>query len=297
METENLMTIPLSEDKKENCWFIALLMANYSTFTKNLILSKRAGNEGSLINVIKKLVYDYYYYNTKTLNFFHIITPEILLLKTLDLMRREDLRTFIINTKHFELPMSFICDFHHSIGINCFKVMTIDNDNYYCEVNDYYDLKVVDDKLSFKSNGFDVNANDLKTSIITLLEDKPEMIIIQKEKETTEEAEILKSIINTGKDYEKSLNLNNYRKSKDNYKTYNDVIYVNDTRYRLDCCIIKSSVNNSYLLLLNVNEKKFIYDISNGLLNENNWTLNSFVYNDYSFQDSPSAIAIYINVD
>jgi hypothetical protein len=296
MENKSLMTIPLTDEKKENCWFVALLMSNFSTYTKNLILTKRSDDAGSLISIIKKLSNEYYYYNTKSLNFFHIITPEILLLKVLALMRQNDLRKFIIETKHFELPMSFMCDFHHSIAINCFKLMTMDNNNFYCELNDYYDLKMVEDKLSFRVLPMNIEAPNIKTSILTLLNDIPEMILIQKEKNTTEEAEVITEIIGKGNDYEKALNINNYKKTNDSFTFFDDIIIVNNNKYKLDTCIIKSSVNNSYLVLLHFDEKKMMYDISNGLLNENNWNLKTFVYNDYSYKDSPSIFASYINI-
>ena len=64
METKNLMTIPLTSEKKENCWFVALLMSLYSTHSKNLILNKSSTDSGSLLSIIKKILNEYYYYNT-----------------------------------------------------------------------------------------------------------------------------------------------------------------------------------------------------------------------------------------
>lgn len=297
METKNLMTIPLTSEKKENCWFVALLMSLYSTHSKNLILNKSSTDSGSLLSIIKKILNEYYYYNTTTLNFFHIITPEILLLKSLSLMNLDNLRDFIINTKNFKLPMSFICDFHHNISINCFKIITIDNINFYCEINNIYDLNVVDDKLIYQNNMM-MNIDAIKNRFSSLLNGKPEMILIQKDNNDTEEAVLLKTIIGSGVDYEKTFNLNNYGDPiTDTYKNLDDIIFINKLKYRLDSCIIKSNKDDSYLVLLHFNDKKFIYDIKNELLSENDWNLKTFVYNDYNFSNSPSIFMIYTIID
>lgn len=296
METKTLMHIPLNDEKKENCWFIALLTSLYSSYTKDLIMNKNNNEKENLRGIVKKLLSEYYYYNNKSLNFFHIITPEILLLKSLSLIKRNDLREFIIRTKNFELPMSLMCDFHHNLAINCFKLMTIDNNNYYCEINDNYDLIVDDDNLKYQNNMM-MNITDIKTMISTLLNDKPEMILIQKDNENTDEANILKMIIQSGIDYEKAFNLKSYAKSTDTYQQLDDIIFINNNKYQIDTCIIKSSNDNNYIILLHYNNKKYMYDIKNGLLNENEWDLKTFNYNEYNFANSPSVFITYISID
>jgi hypothetical protein len=291
MDIQNkLIKIPIN-DNKDIIVFVAILMSFYSSYIRDLILNKQEKNKNTLLFIIKKLLKIYYNENEETINFFNIITPEILLLKFLMLSNNNKLRKKIILNNNFNIPITLLYNFYIYFNLNCFNIITINrNPNFYCDTNNFYDYYY--DKTKNKIN-YKLNNTEINNFISNKLESNIQILMIQKENKTAE-ANIVQVLINEDSYIDDILNLKNYHDTT-KINNFEEQIYFNNNNYILDSCIIKSNINDNYLILLHFEKNKYIYDINNNILIKYNWNnLNKFKYNEFDFQLSPSSTTIYI---
>ena len=292
MDNLKLITIKSSTNNDDINWFISIFMSFLSSYTKNIILNKQSYKNNDLIFIIKYIYNNYYYDNDISNNFFNIINPEILLLKFLNLTNTNNLRNFIIDNKNFNLPLNLISIFHHYLDINCFKIINFNN-NFYCDINNYYNIFIDNNYINYKFN-FIPTHNDIYDKINNI----PEMILLQKNNDINDNEILAFNNIISDQYNENIFNLNTYIKNDDTIKSFNNNIIFNNNNYILDSCIIKSIKDNNYIILLNFNNKKYIYSINNNELIEYNWIFNEFFYIDifnniYDFSKSPIIMCIY----
>ncbi len=300
MDDNKLIRIPLNQNK-DMCVFICMLTSFYSHFFRELLLAIPDNHNDNhnhyLIFIIKRLITRYYYENKGTINFYKIITPEIILLKFLNETNYTKMRRFMILNKRMEVPLTFLCDIHHSLNLNCLKIITInDNPNFYLNTNNYYSYNYNNDtkEIEFTLNN---NTDYIEDDIRKTFERKIDIIMIQKENKS-KEAEITQELISNREINERSLNLNRYDHHHDGIKTFEETILLNNSIYKLDSCIIKSSSNENYLILFHYDKNKYLYNPYKNKLIEYNWTnLITFDYTEdgdnYNFQSSPSLITTY----
>jgi len=287
-----LFKIPSNGNSKINI-FIAILMSFYSSYCKEFLITNDNNKKKELNNIIHTLINYHYYNTTTTSNFFKIIKPQILLLKFLNIINY-DLRTFLLENNTLDIPLTFLCDIHHHLNLKCMKIFNFNNsNNFYCYVNNFYSYSYfsdIDNTIIFYLNSNNINKNDIKNYI----KEGNDIIMIQKENKTSE-AEIVENIINLNDKNEKILNIDNYDDNTNSIKHFDDIITFNYINYKLDTCIIKSNINDNYIILLHFNKNKYLYDINNNNLFEYDWSnLNKFNYNQFDFNTSPSLIATYI---
>ena len=140
MDDNKLIRIPLNQNKEMGV-FICILTSFYSDYFRELLLAIPNDNlndnhNSSLIFIIKRLITRYYYENKGTINFYKIITPEIILLKFLNETNYIKMRRFMVLNRKMEVPLTFLCDIHHSLNLNCLKMIRInDNPNFYLNTN------------------------------------------------------------------------------------------------------------------------------------------------------------------
>jgi hypothetical protein len=286
MDIQNkLIKIPINDNKEINV-FIAILMSFYSSYCRELLLNKEEKNKNTLLFIIKKLLISYYNENEETINFFNIITPEILLLKMLSLTDNK-LREKLIINKKLNIPITLLYNFYMYLNLVAFNIININNSlKFYCDTNNfydyYYDKKT--NKIKYKLN----SNNDFEQLITNKLASTIEILMIQKENNTSE-AKIVESLIT-----DDVLNLENYH-DINQIKNYEEKINFNNNNYILDSCIIKSNINDNYIILLHYEKNKYIYDINKNSLIKYDWIdLKKFKYENYDFKLSPSLTAIYI---
>jgi len=271
MDINTIIPITNSEDNINS--FIAILISLYSNYTKDIILKKKSLKEGDLIYIIQNLLKTFYL-NEKLNNLFNNGFSNILLLKFLNLTNNNYLREYVLNTKNFNLKYYLLCDLHNYLNINCLKFFTTTkNNNFYCDINNYYYLSHNNFELNFIEKDIP-EYNQIYSKIINKIKKNPEILIIQKDDDKTIETNIVSKIISKDINIEKVFNMNTYIKSTDIITPFNDIIIFNNIKYKLDCCIINYD-NNDYLLL-HIDNKKYIYDISNEYIAEYNWNINDY---------------------
>lgn len=207
------------------------------------------------------------------------------------------MRRFMVLNKKMEVPLTFLCDIHHSLNLNCLKMIRInDNPNFYLNTNNYYSYNYNNDtkEIEFTLNN---NSDYIEDDIRKTFERKIDIIMIQKENRS-KEADITQELITKRTINDRFLNLNTYDYHYDGIRNFNDTILLNNSIYKLDSCIIKSSENENYLILFHFNKNKYLYNPSKNNLIEYDWTnLMTFDYTEdgdnYNFQLSPSLITTY----
>jgi hypothetical protein len=284
MDSKNNLNTLSNNNNTDINIFIGFLMTFYSTSFKQLILNKYISDKNSLLYIIKTILTKYYYNTKDTIDFFKIVTPEILLLKFLSLSNYHNFREYVILNNNYKISLLFIYDFYTYTNLKTFNLLSIDN-KFYCETNNYI-------KYNYKKNNYIIydSINDIEDIITNKLKNKPEIIIIQKENNTNFNVALKKLLIN----YETKFNLNTYITD---IKLFTETIIINDIHYKLDSCIIKSNLNDNYIILFHYNNEKYIYDINNNNLLKFNWnnitTFNYGVNNEFNFISSESLCVIY----
>jgi hypothetical protein len=277
MDSKNILNTLSNNNNTDINTFIGILMTFYSTSFKQLILNKNISDKKTLLYIIKTILIKYYYNTKDTINFFKIVTPEILLLKFLSLCNYDNYREYVILNNNYKIPLLFICDFYTYANLKTFNLISFDN-KFYCETNNYI-------KYNYKKNNYiiyDTINDDIEDIITTKLKNKPEIIIIQKENNIP----LKKLLIN----YENKFNLNTYITD---VKLFTETIIINDIHYKLDSCIIKSNLNDNYIILFHYNNEKHIYDINNNNLIKFNWDNITNFNNEFNFISSESLCVIY----
>lgn len=294
MENDNFIAI--QENKPEINWFVVILMSLYSQYTKDMIMTK--DNK----TVINSLLTKYYYNNDLSKTFYNIISHEILLLHLLRETGHINIRQHMIEQKNLNMPINFVHSIHKYLQLNCLSFFSIHNTNkYYCGINNYYEYTInADYQLSFEVT------NDLSKATLSNKKDFPEIIMIQKEFENTDESKIVTSIISNSA-YEKVFNIDNYDKQNaSNIKSLNEVITYNNKKYKMDSCILRSKDDNKYSILFHYNDKQYSYS-PNEEIKEVKWYKNikststnedyykNDFYNNFDFKKVKSnLIAIYV---
>jgi len=251
--------IAISENKPQINWFVVMLMSLYSQYTRDLIIKK--GND----NVINILLTKYYYNNDLSKTFYSIISHEILLLFLLRETGHNNIRQYMINNKTLNTPMILMSYIHKYLKLKCLRFFNIHNTDNYYSIDNYYDYTInSDNKLTFALTKSLDSANGSKT-------ETPDIIMIQKDNDDTDEAIFIKNtIINTS--YEKVFNVNN---TDANIKSLNSVITYNNNNYKLDSCIISSKDDNEYKILFHYNNKQYSYSPNKEEIKEVKWNKNN----------------------
>lgn len=266
-------------------WFNAFIFTLYSNHIKNLIIKKNSDT------AIKRILTDYIYdiedvdssANDDLITFSNIIPPPILYLHLLRELNYNTIRQLMINTKDLYININFLAKIFRYLSINCLKIFNISKtDNYYYAIDKYYDYDIANDNIILNIT------NDVEElSIPSLINNNPEIIIVQRYNDTTDEALIVKEIISNPNN-ERILNLNNIdKKNYDNIKSMDDVITFSDKKYSLEACIIMRP-DNSYLTCIYHKDKKYMKD--DDYIMQQDWT------NDFAATNN-NIMAIYVLQD
>lgn len=234
--------------------FDTFIFSLYSQNIKDLILKKNSDT------AIKRILADYIYdienvnnsANDDLSTFLSIIKPQILFLHLLRELNYNTIRQFLIKTKNIQVDINFLVKLFRYLSINCLKIFNIiGSDNYYYGIDKYYDYEI--------ANNTDIILNITKEveefTIPDLINNIPDIIIIQRYNDDTQEASIVQEII-TDENNERILNLNNIDKSNyNNIKSMKDIITFNNRKYKLEACIEITNDNNYQTYIYHKNKK------------------------------------------
>lgn len=96
--------------------FISLLMSLYSDNISSLILKKE---KTEFINLVQTLLAKYNINSEKSISFFNIITPDIILLKFLKFTKDDEMRNNILENGNFDIiKLNYIYNILDSLDIN-----------------------------------------------------------------------------------------------------------------------------------------------------------------------------------
>jgi hypothetical protein len=267
-------------------WFNALIFSLYSHHIKNLIIKKNSDT------AIKRILTDYIYdiedvdssANDDLKTFFSIIPPPVLYLHLLRELNYNAIRQLMMKTKDMYVNINFLAKIFRYLSINCLKIFNISNtDNYYYEIDKYYDYEISNDNVILNITG-EVE----EFTIPALINNIPEVILVQRCNENTDEALIVQEIISNSNN-ERILNLNNIdKKNYDNIKSMDDVIVFNNKKYTLEACIIMRP-DNSYLTCIFHKNEKYMKD--DDYIMQQDWK------NDFATNNNNNIMAIYVLQD
>lgn len=262
--------------------FNMFMMSLYSQRTKELIVKKTNDN------ALKRILTDYTYdiensmeedANIDLKKFFSVVTPEIRFLYLLRELGYNQLRQLMIDTKDLSGDLNLLSKIHHYLGISCLTFFN-DNGNYYHGVNNYYDYDVNDNNIVLNTT---TEVKEL--SIPDINKENPEIIMVQRDDNTTDEALAVKAII-SNTDYEKILNVDNINKTNaTNIKSLKDTIVYNNKKYKLDANLIISKDNIYYNCIYYKNKQ---YISTQTSIEESKWS------NDIEITKSNSIISVYV---
>jgi len=267
-------------------WFNALIFSLYSHHIKNLIIKKNSDT------AIKRILTDYIYdiedvdssANDDLKTFFSIIPPPVLYLHLLRELNYNAIRQLMMKTKDMYVNINFLAKIFRYLSINFLKIFNISNtDNYYYEIDKYYDYEISNDNVILNITG-EVE----EFTIPALINNIPEVILVQRYNENTDEALIVQEIISNSNN-ERILNLNNIdKKNYDNIKSMDDVIVFNNKKYTLEACIIMRP-DNSYLTCIFHKNEKYMKD--DDYIMQQDWK------NDFATNNNNNIMAIYVLQD
>jgi hypothetical protein len=262
--------------------FNMFMMSLYSQRTKELILKKT--NDTALKRILTDYTYDIENSMEEDANidlkkFFSVVTPEIRFLHLLRELGYNQIRKLMIDTKDLTGDLNLLSKIHHYLGISCLTFFN-DNGNYYHGVNNYYDYDINDNNIVINTT-----TEVLELSIPDINKENPEIIMVQRDDNTTAEALAVKAII-SNPDYEKILNVDNINKTNaTNIKSLKDTIVYNNKKYKLDANLIISDDNKYYNCIYYKNKQ---YIATETTVEQSKWS------NDIEITKSNSIISVYV---
>lgn len=257
------------------CWFNAILMiALYSQNTRKAVLrsAKYWDKSNSFLMILKSILIKYYKEPENVQSFFKKIKPEIILFKMLkkynqDVIIDKFKHNLLFDSSNFAWFEIFIIKFFKLLEVNSLDIIYM-NGNYYLnydeEVN--YILDNTDNKIKVINNHIYENSvikkNRVTTNIKKAIKKVPDIIIVSHE-DINEFVKIIYQPVMTNEEKE-LFNARNYDCKIKGVNTYDDIIYVNGYKYKLDACTLSNY--NTYnrgihaIAGITCNNKHYVYN-------------------------------------
>lgn len=257
------------------CWFNAILMiALYSQNTRKAVLraAKYWDKSNTFLMILKSILIKYYKEPENVQSFFKKIKPEIILFKMLkkynqDVIIDKFKHNLLFDSSNFAWFEIFIIKFFKLLEVNSLDIIYM-NGNYYLnydeEVN--YILDNTDNKIKVINNHIYENSvikkNRVTTNIKKAIKKVPDIIIVSHE-DINEFVKIIYQPVMTNEEKE-LFNARNYDCKIKGVNTYDDIIYVNGYKYKLDACTLSNY--NTYnrgihaIAGITCNNKHYVYN-------------------------------------
>ena len=282
--TNNCLNLSVIPQFRGTCWFNAILMISlYSQNVRKILIkvSKKWDKSNSFLMILKAILLKYYNKKPeKVQKFFDKIRPEIIMFKMLKLI---DDKEIIKCFKHPKDKITYMSDFawNNSIFIHTFfkylHINTLDisyvNKQYYIHRENEYTYKCGDKGGIFPSYKYANEILDEKKrreiirknffERIKILNDIPDIIILKHE-------DLFDKIKIPLMSYTKIDPIKNLFDVK-GIDTYDDIIYLNGHKYKLDAVPISNYNNyfsvNHAITGITCNNNRYVY---NGWLKNTN---------------------------
>jgi hypothetical protein len=257
------------------CWFNAILMiALYSQNTRKMVLraAKYWDKSNTFLMILKSILVKYYKEPENVQSFFKKIKPEIILFKMLKKYNQDAIidkfkYSLLFDSSNFAWFEIFIIKFFKLLKVNSLDIIYM-NGNYYLnydeEVNYYLDN--TDNKIKVNNRHIYENSvikkNRVTTNIKKNIKKVPDVIIVSHE-DINEFVKIIYQPVMTNEEKE-LFNARNYDCKIKGVDTYDDIIYVNGYKYKLDACTLSNY--NTYnrgihaIAGITCNNKHYVYN-------------------------------------
>jgi len=257
------------------CWFNAILMiALYSQNVRKVVLkvANKWDKSNSFLMIIKSILVKYYNEPEKVQSFFKKIKPEIILFKMLNKYNQfsviKHIKDKLYNDKSnlgwFEI---FIIKFFKLLHVNCLDIIYL-NGKYYLNFDeeitynfDDFTKKTLINKTHLYES-YSKKKERVTKTIKNIIKKIPDIIIVSHEKINFFVEDVYKRNINS--DEEVLFNANRYKCKIKGIDTYDDIIYVNGYKYKLDACTLTNynyyHGGNHAIAGITCNDKRYVYN-------------------------------------
>lgn len=257
--TDKCLNLSVIPQFSGSCWFNSILtICLYSQHTRKVLLkyAKKWDKTNTFLMIIKSILIKYYYQPSKVQDFFKKIKPEIILFKMLKKYNEDNILDFmkqnikqnISNVGWFE---SHIITFFKYLSINSLDIIYF-NGNY---------ILNFDGELYYKYNNFtgelkkilkhtNIRLKDLEHKVYTktkaIVDKVPDILIVTHENlNSSVRNEYIPLLNQLNSDIFEHKHYNCKIKGID---TYDDIIYFNGYKYKLDATTLVNYNTNSGML-------------------------------------------------
>ena len=244
---------------KGTCWLNACLMsALYSQGSKYYVkkVSKSWDKNNSLLNFFKFIIFKMKKHPKTIERIYKKIKPEVILFKLLEQTKNKDIiNLFKDNIKYNISDFGYyehlyIFDLYKYLKLKVLDIFYAPDNNYYCNFN-----------LKYNKNArrYDIDDKSYKKKIQDILNAIPDILVVYNYKINR----IVDYIYNFNYINKNEYNIHkNFIKGIDNYE---DIIYLNGIKYKLDSVIItnynNADINKSHAITgITCNNNKYVYN-------------------------------------
>jgi hypothetical protein len=267
METSNfcekIVTIPQFGG---TCWFNAILMATiYSQNSRKLLLKiyKDWDTDNMFLMIIRELLLYNYVFTDKTKIFLNKFKPEVIILYMLNYFKNDVLKqhfkAVIKNTAYDNISWNshFINKMYKYLGVKCLDITyREDTKDFLFNVNKKINYETDGDKIfyssKFSKDDLDYN-KDIEENKKILEDTSPDVLIFTHSKLSEVYISNINSVIanlnkQSGNKFKDVYNLAKYKpfdsaeglKELDGLKKYQDEIFFNGSKYKLESCLLNN---------------------------------------------------------
>jgi len=279
--TNNCLNLSVIPQFRGTCWFNAILMISlYSQNVRKILIkvSKKWNKSNSFLMILKTILIKYYDKQPEKVQaFYNKIRPEIILFKLIKLIGDKEMVNYWkqINKNKFANKFSWSSDEFLTVFLKFLNINVLDitylNNKYYLNLEKEFIIKYnnkTNKLIKSLRNPENYNnlekkikrVNEIKQETNKILKDIPDIVILKHQ-------DLYTGLII--KDYEKKANEPNFIVKGIN--TYDDIIYINGHKYKLDAVPISNYNNyfsvNHAITGITCNNNRYVY---NGWLKNTN---------------------------
>ena len=257
------------------CWLNAILtIALYSQYTRKVVLkqAKKWDKKNKFLMIIKSILVKYYNEPKEVQNFFNKIKPEIILFKMLKTFNDYDIINNIKeqlkkDKNQFAWFENYIIMFFKYLNINCLDII-YSNGKYILNFDNELNLNPVNGIInhSLKNPYEDPKVADKRVykSTKKILEKIPDIIVVSHNQLNAIVDYTYMKEFNAHKSNSKVFYPETYKCKIKGVDTYEDVIYVNGHKYKLDAVTLvnyDANINSTHVIAgITCNKNRYVYN-------------------------------------
>lgn len=257
-----------------SCWFNAILtIALYSQNTRKILLkvASKWKKPNTFQQIIKSILVKYYREPSKVQSFFSKIRPETILFKMLKTYNETEMIKILkfqmkLNKANIAWTENYIVKFFKYLNVNCLDIIYLNNGRYILnfddEISPIFDINSGETLAEFKYKNETKEESDRRIfkSTYNILKKIPDIIFLFHEDlsiYTDTNYSLLKVHKSSMLDHFK------YKCKIKGANTYDDIIYVNGHKYKLDACTLTNfnEVSTAHAIAgISCNNERYVYN-------------------------------------